>query len=333
MIEGAMNSSTLASSGSIPAGPVELPPDWQAAISSILAGDFRRVLVLGAADAGKSTFCGAVLSQAAAASRRAVLLDTDPGQKQVGPPACVTLGYAAGGGAVVLSALVFIGAVEPLRGWSRLVAGSASLAAAAQAELTVINTCGLLRGPGRRLKAALISALRPDLLVAIGEKPELDAVLGDHAATAMLRLVRPPLARRKGEGERRALRRAAFHAYFDATPVWPLPIRKLHLQSEDGEALPSPGRLVALMDEDGRDLALSLVLHHDAAGSVLLRGPRPVRAVAGLRWGLLSLDQDWAEQGRVPRRGGGSGDRGRAGSGSGDEAHKPDSRESSPSTS
>ncbi|MFC7737252.1 Clp1/GlmU family protein [Roseomonas sp. GCM10028921] len=275
--------------------PVETPLDWEAALHRIARGPSRRVLVLGAPDAGKSTFCGLLLAQAAGLSRPAALLDTDPGQKQLGPPACVTLGRIAGSGPPILSALAYLGAIEPLGAWARLMESSAALAAEARAGLLVINTCGLLRGPGRRLKLALIAALRPDLLVAIGEDRDLGAVLADHAALPSLALARPPLARRKGAGERRALRRAGFRDYLEGAPAWPLAIAGLSLHSDTGEAGPPPGRLLALANEAGADMALGRVIRHDHQGFLHLRAPRPDRPVAGLRWTRLSLDEGWAE--------------------------------------
>ncbi|MBD0271968.1 MAG: hypothetical protein ICV73_08565, partial [Acetobacteraceae bacterium] len=238
--------------------------------------------------------------------RRVALLDADPAQKLIGPPACVTLGH---GDAPALSALAFTGALDPLRGWRRSVAGVGRLAAeAAGADLLVINTSGLLAGVGRRMKAAEIAAARPDLLVALGEGADLEAALADHGAIPALRLVRSPLARRKGAGERRALRREAFRAYFAAAPVWALDLHGLRLEGEPGaaEAVPGPRRLVALADAAGRDLALGVVLNGGATpGGVLpLRAPRPGLPIAGLRWAPLRLDEGVAEPpGARDRRG------------------------------
>lgn len=276
-------------------GWIETPPDWQSALQRILAGPARRVLVLGACDAGKSSFCGLLFSQAAEATGQVALLDADPGQKQVGPPACVTLGRPNGEGVPTLSALGYLGTIEPLRGWSQLIVGSVFLAAQAHPDFVVVNTCGLLRGPGRRLKGAMISALRPDLLVAIGEDRDLEMVLADHAGLPVLRLVRSEGARRKGEGERRALRQMAFRAYFEPAPVWSLDPGTIRLTPATDEPLPQPGRLVALADEAGHDMAVGLVVPENDPGQLLLRSPRPDRTVASLRWGSLGLDQTWRE--------------------------------------
>lgn len=263
----------------------DVPADWAAALRRVLAGDARRVLVLGAKDAGKSSFCRLVLRQG---EGEVALLDADPAQKLAGPPACVTLAQAS---PPVLTALAFVGTLDPLRGWHRLVEGAARLAAEARAgRLLLVNTSGLLAGAGRRLKAAKIAALRPELIVALGEDPGLEAILADHAEIAALRLGRPPLARRKGEGERRALRRAAFRGYFAAAPAWDLGLPGLW---SEGEAQSGPLQLVALADAAGNDQVLGAVLRGGPAdGRLRLRAPRPAHPVAGLRWGALRLEGD-----------------------------------------
>lgn len=272
-------------------------PGWEKAAQRIAAPEIRRVLVLGPTDAGKSTLCRFLLQ--ASAARAPALLDTDPAQKLVGPPACVTLGRRGSDGELALSALAFVGALDPLRGWRRLVAGTERLASEARTGLLLVNTSGLLRGAGRRLKAAKVAVLGPDLLIALGEDPGLEAVLADHSEVPALRLPTSPLARRKGEGERRALRRDAFRRYFEAAPVWPLSLEGLWLE---GEARLEPRQLVALSDAAGRDLALGIVLDCDAQGRLLLRAPRPAAPVAGLRWGKLRLDEEFgAMPGLTPR--------------------------------
>jgi polynucleotide 5'-hydroxyl-kinase GRC3/NOL9 len=169
------------------------------------------VLVLGPADAGKSSLCRVLLAAATAAGRTVAVLDTDLGQKTVGPPACVTLGRPGAGGGIELTGLAFTGETGPVRAWGRVATGGERLAAGAGADLVVADSDGLLAGPGRRLKAALIRAFGPDLLLALGEDPALEAVLADHAAVPALKLAgaRPCHGgRRRASGAARGGRRS-----------------------------------------------------------------------------------------------------------------------------
>jgi polynucleotide 5'-hydroxyl-kinase GRC3/NOL9 len=258
-------------------------------------------MVLGAADAGKSTLCRVILAHAARAGRPMAVLDADPAQKLLGPPACVTLGHGIGGQA---AAIAFLGTLNPLQGWQGLIAGVRRLSADAGSDgLLLVNTSGLLAGAGRRLKAAKIAAARPDLLLALGEDPGLEAVLRDHVAIPTLRLPRSPLARRKGEGQRRALRRLAFRAYFAGAPAWLLALDGLRPEGvpPDG-ADDAAGCLLALEGADGRDLVLGVVLADERPARLHLRAPRPTAPPAALRWGALRLGEDWSDRPRIPLR-------------------------------
>src|SRR5215211_2632557 len=93
------------------AGEALVAPGWRAAVMDIMHQDVRRVMVIEAADVGKSTFCCVLLGPARASGRTAALLYTDVGQKTVGPLACVTASEEGG------SRLVFVGTTDPVRGW------------------------------------------------------------------------------------------------------------------------------------------------------------------------------------------------------------------------
>lgn len=159
---------------------LEVPADWGRAADLVARGEVRRVLVVGPPDVGKSSLCRVIL--AGAAPRRAVaLLDGDVGQKIIGPPACVTLGRSSPGQGLALCALAFVGTTEPVCGWRRVIEGLHRLTAQAGPEVVVVNTGGLLSGPGDWLKKAKIEVLVPDLVISLGRHPTLDALGPDSA--------------------------------------------------------------------------------------------------------------------------------------------------------
>ena len=63
-------------------------PDWKRLASRIVMPN-HRVLVLGASDAGKSTFCRYLIDYACAASLKVAFVDADVGQSQIGPPTTI----------------------------------------------------------------------------------------------------------------------------------------------------------------------------------------------------------------------------------------------------
>lgn len=133
--------------------------------------------MLGGTDAGRSSFCrflGRFLSQR---GHRVGLLDTDLGQKLIGPPACVTLGAFGATAELKLERIRFVGEVSPAASIAGVVAASARLAGESGCDRLIANTSGLITGPGIPLKRWKLDALDPDHVVAIGRGGELAPLL------------------------------------------------------------------------------------------------------------------------------------------------------------
>jgi polynucleotide 5'-hydroxyl-kinase GRC3/NOL9 len=275
---------------------LEIPTDWSCAADLVARGKARRVLVVGPPDTGKSSLCRVILR--AVPCRRAWLLDGDVGQKLIGPPACVTLGRSSAGERRALRTLAFVGTTDPVRGWRRVIDGLRRLAAEAGPEVLVVNTGGLLSGPGERIKKAKIEALAPDLAIALGRHPALDALAAAHPALPWLHLAPSPRARRKNEGERRRARREAFSRYFADADTWTAPWSKL-LQGISTKAVPPlpPGLLVSLRDATGQDKGLGIVLDSCPVARVTtLLTPVPEGEAVSLCRGELTLDGDFRDR-------------------------------------
>jgi polynucleotide 5'-hydroxyl-kinase GRC3/NOL9 len=275
------------------------PPEWVEAAEHICRHAPARVLVIGARDTGKSTFCRFLYDAATQLGRSAALLDTDVGQKTVGPPACVTLKDRYG------LKLAFVGATNPVLGWRRLVEGTRRLAHEADADLLVVNTSGLLGGPGRRLKAAKIDAVQPGLLIALGDDPALQAIIGDRPERPVLRLPLSPEARRKTDGERRAARREAFGAYFAQASI--LTLDKGMLTAVEPDAPLSPRLLVGLADKHGNDLGLGLLIGWRDGSTPEILSPVAQDSIGQIALGSLCLDQNFSEAAPQGTSGGGIG--------------------------
>lgn len=265
-----------------------VPAEWAQAAERLEGRDVHRAVVIGPVDSGKSTFCGFLLGKARQSARGAALLDSDVGQKTIGPPACVTLGDANS------MRLSFVGTTNPVAGWRHLIDGIRFLADQAEADLLIANTSGLLAGPGRRLKAAEIDALQPDLVIAIGEGADLEAVLSDHQGIATLRLPRSPEARRKTDGERRAIRREAFRRYFAGAAAQMVERRMIEPTDPD-IALPA-GLLLGLADRQDSNQALGILLGSPSPDLIEVLTPAPPTGVGRIVPGSLCLDENFAER-------------------------------------
>ena len=212
---------------------IDIPPSWSRSVEHILRHRWRKILVIGAGDRGKSTYCHVLCEHLLTAGHTVALVDADIGQKDVGPPAAITLGYPTLGQPLKHTSPAgwyFVGAVSPIRHLLPMVVGTQQLIEQAQAQRVVVNTTGLVHGVGRVLKAFVIEAVRPDVIVAIARGRELSAVLAPYRHARTFRLPPSEQARLKTREQRRANRERAFATYFAAAHALTLPWRQVQLQ-------------------------------------------------------------------------------------------------------
>lgn len=266
-------------------GRTGAPQPWTEAVATILSSGCSRVLVLGAADVGKSTFCRDLVMAAAGLRISCGLLDCDPGQKMVGPPAAVT--YAQAPYLDTLVAFGFLGSTNPLHCMSLMGPAIRTVLGQVAPDILVVNTGGLLSGGGLHVKAEKFAAVLPGLVVGMGEDSGLDALLRGHADMPLLRLASSPMAKKKSTNRRRILRREAFRRYFDAAG-------RVTLSPELASGPLAEGRLVGLRDADGIDRGLGIVTQSGSEAVEVLT-PMAPQHPASLLVGRLRLDPEFAE--------------------------------------
>ncbi|MFN3918841.1 MAG: Clp1/GlmU family protein [Methylohalobius sp.] len=247
---------------------IDIPGDWRRAASLILERGLCKILVLGASDRGKSTFCSYLAWHLLRAGLQPALIDADVGQKDLGPPATITLGYPRLNQALQdlrPAALYFVGAVSPLAHLLPMVVGTRQLLEQVDAPFVIINTSGLITGVGEVLKSYKIDSVRPDVLVALAKDQELNPILAAHRHFRILRLAPSPKAQSKPMEVRRQRRLEAFRRYFSRAQEYSLALDELIFQRlpvqgfENLAQLLTPNRLCALADERQTVLGLALV--------------------------------------------------------------------------
>lgn len=204
-------------------------PEWSAALAQ-LAASSGVVLVVGASDAGKTTFCTLLAAQAHRSGRSVAVVDADIGQSEIGPPACVGAGrvHAPPNALSDIRAerLVFVGATSPR---DRALEQTTATRVAVDAmrshapDLIVVDTTGYIAGvEAQQLKQAKIDLLAPSHLVLIQRGAECEPLarslllpqsLQAHTLSTAKAITRKPSSLRK-------LRRAArFARYFERSSV------------------------------------------------------------------------------------------------------------------
>ena len=136
-------------------------PAWDWSADQIVRHKWRKILVLGGVDRGKSTYCRFLTRRCLETGQRVAVVDTDVGQKDIGPPATLTLGYpevAQSLAEVPPVAWYFLGATSPAGHLLPMIVGVRQLVDTARAAYIIINTTGFVTGPGRVLKGYKIEA-------------------------------------------------------------------------------------------------------------------------------------------------------------------------------
>ena len=237
---------------------LDIPSEWAVLADRLASSSWRRLIVLGQTDVGKSSFLRFLARALAARGQTVALLDTDLGQKMVGPPACVVLARCNDEAELQVERIRFVGETSPAANMAGVIAASARLAAAALSDRLLINTSGLIAGPGVALKRWKMEALDPDQIVALARGDELAPILAPVVATAVHRIAPSPAAWRKSLAERERNRGSAL---LEALGVR-CRLSSPDLLVEDLRRVPVPPdalRLCGLADKRGEDVGLGLV--------------------------------------------------------------------------
>ena len=262
--------------------------NWAEAIADRIAGTGSplkgRLLLLGAADTGKTSLLNALASHLAK-NQPAALVDADDGQSHIGPP--TTVGWTLIDGATATAAeyeakgIAFVGDITPVGHLLQLTAALALCVeqAAQVAEVILIDTPGLVTGGAAcTLWWTVQRLLRPERIVAIQRENELGEVLrGLHPGLSAIETIEAPQElRRKSPEIRQEYRRRLFDDYFRDAASHTLDFGTLAVRTANGMTVENAaGRLVGLADVTGQDVAIGVIeqwRQEQAKG--IIRAPR-----------------------------------------------------------
>ncbi len=276
-------------------------------LDDIVRGGFRRVMLIGAIDTGKTSFARSLADRLAAEGERVAYLDFDLGQSTVGPPGCVGLQvpWEEGVEPLLPSGMVFLGYTSPVYDLATLIQAGLRLERKAEelaCNALVIDTSGMVEGGlAALLKRSKIRAFHPDLVVVLDRQGEaLHIFRGlEETACGEVRVIRAsPEARRRGREERAAYRRERFREYFRSSRELHLGLGRLAVVSTSPRMVVSAdalcgGRLVGLDDAEGYTLSLARVLE---SGGGIARLLSPYRGrkdrIARVTVGPALLDEE-----------------------------------------
>lgn len=203
---------------------MDISPDWQNLISEIVSAP-GVAMVVGGIDTGKTRFCLELCMAALEAGVSAAIVDADVGQSEVGAPG--TIGMAMVTKPVISLSenkpkrLYFVGATSPADHMLECAVGTKKMVDAALAQgarLVVVDTTGLVGGwIGRRLKTYKTDLVRPDYLIGIERKHEIEHLLTPFSRAGSMKVRRvasSDKAIRKPPEFRAARRRSNYSKHF-----------------------------------------------------------------------------------------------------------------------
>jgi len=252
----------------------DVPDAWAKAAELIASGGLHRVFVIGSPDAGKSTFCRFLCRYLAAEGNSVALIDADIGQKDIGPPACITSGYASTESETIAArGFYFVGGVSPYGRFMGMIAGVCLLTGSVDAVFRIVNTTGLVHGPGRALKGSKIEVLKPDVIAAIQGSTELELLLAAHRNCRILRIPVSAKAEPRNRDVRRRARESAFFEYFQPAVEVELGVETLIFQRSrlfNGKQVRRPGFIYCEESAEGL-LAVTGGVVPERPGMVVLK--------------------------------------------------------------
>ena len=199
-------------------------PEWSDIISEVTSAP-GVVMTIGAVDTGKTTFCLQLANAAVEAGIATAVVDSDLGQSEIGAPG--TVGMAMMESPVESLSdlkpkrLYFVGATTPAGHMLESVVGTKKLVDAAiglGAQMVVLDTTGLVQGAvGRKLKTYKADLIRPDYLIGIQKKREIEHLLMPFTKISSVKVRRVRASeqvKRKPPAFREARRRLNFYSHF-----------------------------------------------------------------------------------------------------------------------
>lgn len=233
----------------------QINTDWKRLAEQIVMPN-QRILVLGASDTGKTTFCRYLIDAATSAAMKVALVDADIGQSQIGPPTTVgmklyinadtnnttqsktnNLESASNPFEITKNnskieldsdadAIYFVGALSPQRNLLPILTGTRLMvdsATKAGADFIIIDTTGYVHdGAATMLKQQKIDLISPNHIVCIGRSKDLQRIVGSYHNLNMLTihyLLPHKLVRTKSSDTRKRNRQRKFKEYFEESEI------------------------------------------------------------------------------------------------------------------
>jgi len=234
-----------------------IPRSWEEVKTRLISeGLAKTVLVLGATDSGKTTFCTYLVNSVLSEAPKAVIVDADLGQSDIGPPGTISLSVITQPVVDLFTLdpekIFFAGVNTPSRASARVLSGLSLLREGLDDEdFIIVNTDGWVDGErAEKYKISLMKTFGPAVVVGIQKGDELEKILraAEVEGFKVLRVESPSRVTPRDKSERRRLREQGYHKFLRGavTRIIPLSWTKLEYTPLSNGTPPTSKRLSEL---------------------------------------------------------------------------------------
>ena len=216
-----------------------IPPSWRDASEEIISDKkLMTVMVMGAVDSGKTSFCTYLVNKALEKERNVGIVDADLGQSDVGPPGTIGFSHVTGSVRDLFEMeaedACFVGVTSPSRAVAKLLNGVTALknrALGTGVNFLVINTDGWINGEdAAQYKVQMVERLSPDAVVGIQQETELEPILNTLRNVKIFRVGSPSAVKRRCQERRKVLRELSYKKYLKGAKVRSFPLNWVRVE-------------------------------------------------------------------------------------------------------
>ena len=250
-----------------------IPESWNMPVQMVKGLQKKPVIVmvLGASDVGKSSFCTFMLNKLldGKENHNIAILDGDLGQSDIGPSA--TISYSITNkpvtelGNLRLQNGFFLGVTSPVITVSKIVQALNCMMSEVnqkQPDCILINTDGFISGDvALNYKLTLIKELKPDVVVCIQTKNELETIMSYLGGGGVIKIEPSSALSRSTLEKSKIIRERTYTKYLKRSKLQCIPLSQLTVEprSIPKTIEPNKGILVGLYGYDTKFLGIGVL--------------------------------------------------------------------------
>jgi len=256
-------------------------PSWLALIDEL--AELKGVtLLLGDTDSGKSTLARHFTEQLVLSGLTVAVVDADVGQSSLGLPGTISsklFSCKEDLDRFCFEKLFFTGGVNPAKIIALMIHGTKKMIdlCRERSDIIIVDTTGLVAGDaGVSLKLGKINSIKPEHIIAVQRRDELEHILELAEETRVHRVKPSPMVRQRTRAERTEYRRKRFAEYFVESELSEFSLGGVEFFQDNRPQsgrhnISSPGVLIGLNHKEDT-LALGILGEADG-DSITFRSP------------------------------------------------------------